>query len=566
MDLPKEYNLSILSRSNLFELMSMNPKRLSIRHTAEAIRQTTTGHLALLAVLFLPFFAISQDGTLAGKNVLFTYGGWEGHDPEGCVAFLQPWLESEGAHVQVYNSLAPYADEALMDSIDLIIQVWTQGAITKPQLKGLLKVVRNGCGFVGWHGGVGDAFRKETAYQFMLGGQWVAHPGGKIDYVVRITDPVDPVTHGLTDFLLTGTEQYYMHVDPNVKVLATTTFNGAHSTWIDGCTMPVVWKKQFGKGRIFYMSIGHFVNDLRNPNVSTMLKRGFRWAAQSKYASIEPWKQPIYPASSKWEYLLDKDLSKWYVYLGVPHETTQVPGYADSDRAANIPLGKNVDPLQVFSMDSVGGEWMLHITGEIYGAVTTQASYENYHLQWKFKWGEKKWPPRLEKEMDSGILYHCQGPDAASHHCWKSSVECQVEAGDCGEFWSLAGSYADIPAVLTASTAYRFDPGGTLHAFSPKKYGGVGGNCHESHDAEREMGEWNTMDLYCIGDQAIHVVNGQVVMALQNIRTREGDIETPLTAGQIQIQSEAAEIWYKGIRIRPIEAFPTSLKTAAGLP
>ncbi len=400
----------------------------------------------------------------------------------------------------------------------------------------------------------------------MLGGQWVSHPGGKINYVVRITDPVDPVTHSLSDFLLTGTEQYYMHVDPNVKVLATTTFSGKHSPWIEDCTMPVVWKKQFGKGRIFYLSIGHFVNDLRNPNVSTMLYRGLRWAAESRYAPTESWKQPMYPSSSDWTYLLDKDMSKWYTFLGVPTQSAALTSYSEADRQANIPLGKNHDPQQVFRMDSLEGEWVLHISGETYGALTPLQSYEDYHLQWKFKWGTQKWPPRLEKEMDSGILYHCTGADAASHHCWKSSVECQVEEGDCGEYWALAGAYADIAATKKPDQPYIFDPNGSLHTFSPKKFGGVGGNCHEATDHEAPKGTWNTMDLYVIGDRSIHVVNGKVVMALQNIRKREGEVETPLTQGQIQLQSEAAEIWYKGVRIRPISDFPPSLKTAAGLP
>ncbi|MEL6673039.1 MAG: ThuA domain-containing protein [Bacteroidota bacterium] len=231
--------------------------------------------------------------SLKDKNVLFVYGGWKGHSPKECAELLVPWMESEGARVQVFDTLEVYTDSLLMDSMDLVVQIWTMGTITKPQLKGLLRTIKNGAGLAGWHGGLGDAFRQETEYQFMVGGQWVSHPGGVIDYEVNILPTDDPVTAGIQDFPM-HTEQYYMHVDPNVKVLATTQFNADHAWWIDGCTMPVVWKKQYAKGRVFFISLGHFVKDLETSEVMTMLQRGFRWASESKYHSLEPWVEPKY--------------------------------------------------------------------------------------------------------------------------------------------------------------------------------------------------------------------------------------------------------------------------------
>lgn len=130
----------------------------------------------------------------------------------------------------------------------------------------------------GRHGGIGDSFRNNTEFQFMVGGQWVAHPGGVIDYDVNITDHKDPVTKGLKDFHMVS-EQYYMHVDPNVKVLATTTFNGDHASWIDGHVMPVVWKTQYGEGRVFYSSLCHVVSDFEVPEAFEIMKRGILWAA-----------------------------------------------------------------------------------------------------------------------------------------------------------------------------------------------------------------------------------------------------------------------------------------------
>ncbi|HOY52261.1 MAG TPA: ThuA domain-containing protein, partial [Prolixibacteraceae bacterium] len=170
--------------------------------------------------------------SLKGKKVLYVYGGWEGHDPKPSVDLFVPWMRSEGAEVVVSDTLDSYLDVKLMESRDLIVQIWTMGTITNEQEAGLLKAVKNGAGLAGWHGGIGDSFRNNVEYQFMVGGQWVAHPGGVIGYSVQITNHEDPVTKGLKDFNM-HSEQYYMHIDPNVKVLATTKFNGDHAPWID---------------------------------------------------------------------------------------------------------------------------------------------------------------------------------------------------------------------------------------------------------------------------------------------------------------------------------------------
>jgi uncharacterized protein len=223
---------------------------------------------------------VSQD-SLEGKKVLFVWGGWQGHEPEKCMEIFVPWMESEGAEVIVSDSLGIYTDSELMSSIHLIVQVWTMGSITADQEDGLLTAVRSGAGLAGWHGGLGDSFRNNTEYQFMVGGQWVAHPGGVIDYRVNITDTADEVTRGLDDFDM-HSEQYYMHVDPNVKVLATTTFSGDHAFWIDGAVVPVVWKKQYGEGRVFYSALGHVAADFEVPEALEITKRGIRWASESR--------------------------------------------------------------------------------------------------------------------------------------------------------------------------------------------------------------------------------------------------------------------------------------------
>ena len=162
------------------------------------------------------------------KKALFVYGGWPGHQPEQCRDLFVPWIKSLGWDVTVSDSQDSYADKDLMGSLDLVVQVWTMDTIAKENLAGLLEAVRAGVGIAGWHGGLGDAYRQETEYQFMVGGQWVAHPGNIIDYTVEIVDKNDPITAGLSDFTM-HSEQYYMHVDPNSTVLATTTFSGEHA-------------------------------------------------------------------------------------------------------------------------------------------------------------------------------------------------------------------------------------------------------------------------------------------------------------------------------------------------
>jgi hypothetical protein len=251
------------------------------------------GTMVMKNSLFANPSIVKRKPSLQGKKVLWVYGGWEGHDPKKCTDLFVPWMREEGAEVIVSDTLDSYLDEELMSSVDLVVQIMTMSDITRDQEQMLLKTIKNGTGIAGWHGGLGDAFRTRVAYQFMVGGQWVAHPGGVIDYRVNINDHDDPITKGLKDFDM-HSEQYYMHVDPNVKVLATTTYNDKHAYWIDGCVMPVVWKKYYGKGRVFYSSLGHVVTDFEVPEALEIQKRGFRWAAESKYMALENWVSPVY--------------------------------------------------------------------------------------------------------------------------------------------------------------------------------------------------------------------------------------------------------------------------------
>jgi uncharacterized protein len=216
--------------------------------------------------------------TTPHKKATFVWGGWEGHEPKQCVDLFAPMLESEGFEVTISDNLDTYLETDLMRAQDLIVQVYTMSTITIEQERGLLEAVKAGTGYAGWHGGMADAFRQNTEYQFMVGGQWVAHPGDIIDYGVQLISS-DPIVAGLNDFQM-HSEQYYMHVDPGNEVLATTTFDGEHCDWIAGTVMPVVWKRRWGLGRVFYSSLGHVRGDFDVPEALEIQRRGMLWAAR----------------------------------------------------------------------------------------------------------------------------------------------------------------------------------------------------------------------------------------------------------------------------------------------
>lgn len=217
--------------------------------------------------------------SLKDKNVLLVYGGWDGHHPTAFRDWLVPWLQAEGAHVVVSPSLDIYTDQLLMDTTDLIIQTWTLGQISGPQLNGLLRAVKSGTGYAGWHGGIVDAFRTSLDYHMLTGAQFIAHPGDNITYTIEPADPNDPLMQGIDAFSITS-EQYYLLADPNLHVLARTTFSGAHLDWIAGRTMPVIWKHAYGNGRVFVTTIGHQLSDFDVPEAELTLKRGLVWAAR----------------------------------------------------------------------------------------------------------------------------------------------------------------------------------------------------------------------------------------------------------------------------------------------
>jgi type 1 glutamine amidotransferase len=212
------------------------------------------------------------------REAMIVWGGWSGHEPDQGARIVSEMLAAHGFRVRVETSTKAFADPAIAD-LSLIVPIITMAKIEKDELANLTGAVRGGVGLAGFHGGMCDAFRDAVDYQFMTGGQWVAHPGNIIDFRVNVVRHDDPVMAGIDDFAYRS-EQYYMHVDPSNEVLATTTFTGEHAPWINGVVMPVAWKRRHGQGRVFYSALGHVAREFEVPQMRTMLERGMLWAAR----------------------------------------------------------------------------------------------------------------------------------------------------------------------------------------------------------------------------------------------------------------------------------------------
>jgi type 1 glutamine amidotransferase len=212
------------------------------------------------------------------KRALIFWGGWDGHTPDRSAALVGHMLSAHGYEVMVEHGTAVLADVDLA-RIDLIVPVVTMSTVEKEELAALTAAVAAGTGLAGFHGTMGDSFRNEPDYQFMTGGQWVAHPGDIVDYRIDIARPDDPVMAGVSSFSFRS-EQYYLHYDPSNEVLATTTFTGEQLAFLEGVVMPVVWKRNYGKGRVFYSSLGHTTDEFAVPEMRTIFERGALWATR----------------------------------------------------------------------------------------------------------------------------------------------------------------------------------------------------------------------------------------------------------------------------------------------
>ncbi|MDP3642317.1 MAG: DUF1080 domain-containing protein [Bacteroidota bacterium] len=258
-----------------------------------------------------------------------------------------------------------------------------------------------------------------------------------------------------------------------------------------------------------------------------------------------------------WESLFNgNDLTGWYTYQRNPEPTSIVEGMTRDEKGKYLePIGINKDPLHVFTVVEENGQKVIRISGEVFGILVTEKEYENYHLRLEFKWGSKKFPPRENEPMDSGILYHSIGKEGAWGGVWMKSLECQVMEEACGDFICVDTTLADIPAVRESpNNRFHYLKGAELVTFNQEK-----SYCVKDVDHEKPDGEWNVMEVYTVGNKSMHVVNGKINLRASNLRYLVNGKEVPLSKGKIQLQSEGAEIFYRNIQIRPITEIPEEI-------
>jgi hypothetical protein len=256
------------------------------------------------------------------------------------------------------------------------------------------------------------------------------------------------------------------------------------------------------------------------------------------------------------------DLDGWTTWMQQPAPSSEVPGLKrDTDGKYMEPIGSGRDPLKVFTVvSSVDGRSAIRISGEVFGELRTKGSFKDYHLTLQFKWGERKWPPRDKPETprDSGLLYHVHAAPGVGGRTWARSIELQIQEHDVGDLYAI-GSAIAVRAKARAGTIplmYDYDPTGEWTFFSQSQ--GAAGRCIKQPDNEKPTGEWNTVELVAFGDDAIHIVNGTVVMRLHGPVRIDSDAPASVTSGPIILQSEGAEVFYRDIRIRPITAIPAA--------
>ena len=234
-----------------------------------------------------------------------------------------------------------------------------------------------------------------------------------------------------------------------------------------------------------------------------------------------------------------KNLRNWNIYLGSP-----INGFEE--------LAKKATAESTYQVVEIEGQKMVHVSGDIFASLATKAEYGNYHLHLEFKWGEKVYGTR-----NSGLLYHSFGPFGAAFGTWMATIEHQLMHDNLGDTYLRCNTACDSKAVKSNDGKnFNYSPQGQTTPFSEKENGR---SVKKATDAEKPIGEWNTVDLYCYGQTSVHVVNGQVVMVNTNCSKIENGLKIPLTKGKIQIQSEGGELFIRKMEIEKIKEIPDEL-------
>ncbi|MEO7309277.1 MAG: ThuA domain-containing protein [Chitinophagaceae bacterium] len=472
--------------------------------------------------------------------------------PKGIETFKKLALEN--------NWDIDYSDDAskfdsTLFQYDVLVFLSTTGDILNDTQQQFLKdYIARGKGFVGIHAAT-DTEHGWPWYAKMIGAEFSKHPKHQ-NAVVKSTNLYNAF-YGKDYKTRTVFDEWYNFkepVKPYVNVLSYVDETSYEGGEMNG-NHPITWYHHFDGGRIFYTGMGHMDDQFDDAIFLNELIVGVKWAG----GLIN---DPA-PAKKLTNLLTDNLNDNWVAFMGVPHGSVKdLPGVdLKSDGKIGVPLGLSNDIKQVFKMEKDGDENVLHISGEIFGGLTSKLEYENYHLRVQFKWGDKIWEPRLAHPKDNGILYHANGSYTTFWNVWMQSSEFQVQRHDMGDFYALGGVKASIAlAPVNDGTEVGYKKGATkadVTTGSEAPYN----HAKRSIDSEKPEGKWNTLDLYCLGNKSVYVVNGKVVMVLENLMRLNAEKEWVIAnKGLIQIQSEGAEAYYKNIQIETISQFPKHVR------
>jgi len=493
---------------------------------------------------------IAVQSSKKDKILLFSKtNGWRHKSiPSGIAALKKMGLENNWQVDTTEDSLQ-FNYENLRQYKTLVFVNTTGNILNTEQEKAFIKYINEGGGFVGLHA-ASDTEHNWPFYAEMIGGHFKSHPKQQnATLKVHKQNKHPAIAHYGKSFQ--KFDEWYNFKKPvasHVNVLLEldeSSYTGERM----GIKHDIAWYHHYEGGRIFYTGMGHTNETFSNSDFLKHLKEGILWSMSKTNVELD----------QNGENLLDSDLSKWDVWMGGVHTSVDLDVEKSDNVRTSKPLGLNNDPKNVFSVIKGNGEDILHITGEIYGGLTTKNEYGNYHFKTEFKWGEKKWEPRLKDKRDSGILYHAKGVHGAFWNVWMACLEFQVQEGDCGDFIALGDVYGDVPADRklnkNGKPYFIYNPKGKN---TPLKWakGFESGQASKSELHENPNGEWNTLEIYCLQNESIHLVNGKIVNRVKNARYDIAGKTIPVTRGKIQIQSEAAEIYYKNMTIEPISKFP----------
>ncbi|MEN8764529.1 ThuA domain-containing protein [Wenyingzhuangia sp.] len=484
----------------------------------------------------------------AQKTSILVFSKTEGHRHESIEAGKRAIerIANKKEWDVVFSEDAELLNPKDLSGFDVLFFLNTSGDIlNESQQNAMQSFLTNGKGFIGTHAAT-DTEKDWEWYVNLLGATFASHPKRQTATLRINKKHGHPAVSHLNDEEVFFDEWYNFKnpVAQHVNVLATldeSTYSGKRM----GGEHPITWYHHYDGARVFYTGLGHTIASYSDDRLLNQIEAGIEWASG---------KVNVKTLTSKWKPLLDDDpFTNWDVFLGVPHGSVKNLSNVDvcSDGKKGHPLGLNQDPKNVFDFIKGGrGENIVHVSGEIYGALTTKQEFGNYHLKLKMKWGQKKWEPRLDAPRDSGLLYHCKGPYSAFWNVWMNAQELQIQEGDIGDFYALGTAVSDVPAKSQGTVGKRkimvYDKEGNFHT----------GNTKKAVDHEKQNGKWNTVELITYNGTSIHIVNGKVVMTLYHSREKKNGKMMPLHRGRIQIQSEGAEVFYKQIKIKSIEKIP----------